>query len=278
MEETPLVFFTVLSQLAVGGAITLWVLSWKNTRMEEKTGTYIAAALTIITAISLGISVLHLGHPFEAYRALAHLSTSWISREVLIFSLFFFSQVLYFLMWKKGSYKQRLIAGGLTSILGIMGVGASSLIYKIPAIPAWNNLSSISFFYLTSALLGPLFVGFMWMIFEKETINFGKFTIAVVLMDALVSAMYLSVLFAGKNELEMTAQNITTSHLFWIRGLLSWLVPLAVFIPASIRKSMKKQKALMIFGVFLCVLVGEFIGRDLFYSTSVGYQVHSLLK
>src|SRR4051794_11021002 len=106
MEEMPLVVFTVLSQLAVGGIITLWVLSWKNGRMKEKTGSNIAAALTIITALSLGVSVFHLGHPFAAYRALTHLRTSWLSREVLIFSLFFFSQVLYFILWKKGSSRQ----------------------------------------------------------------------------------------------------------------------------------------------------------------------------
>ncbi|WML55669.1 DmsC/YnfH family molybdoenzyme membrane anchor subunit [Neobacillus sp. PS3-12] len=274
----PLVVFTVLSQLAVGGTITLWILSWKNERIKEKTGRNIAAALTSITALSLGVSVFHLGHPFEAYRALTHLSTSWLSREVLLFSLFFLSQLIYFLVWEKIPNKQRVMIGGISSILGILGIGSSSLIYKIPAIPAWDSLSPILFFYLTSALLGPLFVGFLLMLFEKEAIKTEKFTVAVVLIDALVSAMYLSVLFTGKNELAMTAQNIMSSNIFWIRGLLSWFIPLAVFVPGLVMKSKKKQRVLTIFGVFLCVLIGEILGRELFYGTAVGLQIHSLLN
>src|SRR5258708_12251416 len=49
-------------------------------------------ALTLIlalTAFTLNISVLHLGRPAYAWRALKMWRRSWLSREVLLFGLFF---------------------------------------------------------------------------------------------------------------------------------------------------------------------------------------------
>jgi DMSO reductase anchor subunit len=48
--------------------------------------------------------------------------------------------------------------GGATGLLGIAGVTASAFIYLVPARPAWNSKHTLAEFWLTGALLGPLFV------------------------------------------------------------------------------------------------------------------------
>ncbi len=45
--------------------------------------------LLFITTIALNISVFHLGRPAYAWRALKMWRRSWLSREVLLFGLFF---------------------------------------------------------------------------------------------------------------------------------------------------------------------------------------------
>ena len=48
--------------------------------------------------------------------------------------------------------------GWITSIIGVIAIFSSAKIYMIPAIPAWDGVSTLFAFFLTSFLLGPLFV------------------------------------------------------------------------------------------------------------------------
>ena len=47
--------------------------------------------------------------------------------------------------------------GGLTALLGAGGITASAFIYLVPARPAWNSKHTVADFFLTGAVLGPLF-------------------------------------------------------------------------------------------------------------------------
>lgn len=75
---------------------------------------------------------------------------SWLSREVLLFSLF-----------AVAATASVAVPGmsALAALLGLAGVTASAFIYLVPARPAWNSKRTIADFYLTSLLLGPLFLG-----------------------------------------------------------------------------------------------------------------------
>ena len=78
-----------------------WSLVWMTSLIQLSAGTLVAAllshhdgpiALTLVlalTAFTLNISVLHLGRPAYAWRALKMWRRSWLSREVLLFGLFF---------------------------------------------------------------------------------------------------------------------------------------------------------------------------------------------
>jgi DMSO reductase anchor subunit len=47
--------------------------------------------------------------------------------------------------------------GALTAMFGAAGITASAFIYLVPARPSWNSKLTIADFFLTAALLGPLF-------------------------------------------------------------------------------------------------------------------------
>ncbi len=146
----PLVFMTVLTQLSVGAFLFLAV--------SGVVRPLAAIASLLVAMLALGASTLHLGRPAHAYRALKMWKRSWLSREVLLFSLFAGSAQAYAaLQWL--SFPMLLHAVSIPTVLfGLAGINASAFIYLVPARPAWDSPLTIAEFQLTALLLGPLFV------------------------------------------------------------------------------------------------------------------------
>jgi DMSO reductase anchor subunit/ferredoxin len=137
----PLVAMLVLTQLSAGAFF--WLALLKAARPAA-----VAAAL-IVAFVSLAASTLHLGRPVYAFRALRMWRRSWLSREVLLFSLFAVTAAASVAI-------PTLIPAA--ALLGFAGITASACIYLVPARPAWNHKSTLADFYLTALLLGPLFL------------------------------------------------------------------------------------------------------------------------
>jgi DMSO reductase iron-sulfur subunit len=143
----PLVVMLTLTQLSVGAFAGLAAFG-KNEPIA-------AIAAFLVAAIALGASTLHLGRPIHAYRAIRMWRRSWLSREVLLFTLFagsasaFAAATLFHLP---------PFAAIPTMLLGLAGVTASAFIYLVPARPAWNNWHTLADFHLTGLVLGPAFL------------------------------------------------------------------------------------------------------------------------
>jgi len=139
----PLVFMLVFTQLAVGAFLCLPIF--------QITGFVALVAPLAVALLSLGSSTLHLGRPIHAYRALKMWKRSWLSREVLTFSLFAGGASLCAL------FPFRPIEAA-TALVGLAGITSSAFIYLVPARPAWNTKHTLIDFHLTAWLLGPLFL------------------------------------------------------------------------------------------------------------------------
>jgi formate dehydrogenase iron-sulfur subunit len=82
--HTPLAVMLVLTQAAVGMTVAA---AWLAHR--QSTDTEVLAAVGLGTGLlALGASILHLGRPLLAWRAILGLRHSWLSREILAFGLF----------------------------------------------------------------------------------------------------------------------------------------------------------------------------------------------
>ena len=136
--------------------------------------------LTILTACALNISVFHLGRPAYAWRALKMWRRSWLSREVLCFSLFFGSIGLCAAAaWAGAAVTLPLAAqptvariqlalstplhllaslvhpiAYLAVFFGLLGTLASAYIYLVRARPSWNLLHTPIDFLLSAGLIG----------------------------------------------------------------------------------------------------------------------------
>jgi DMSO reductase iron-sulfur subunit len=150
-----------------------WSLVWMTTLIQLSAGTLVAALLShragpialalilALTIFTLNISVLHLGRPAYAWRALKMWRRSWLSREVLLFGLFFVAlSSLTATTWLTAAHAlplSRIILPALqllAPVLGIGGILASARIYLVPARPAWNTLHTPIDFLLSSVVLG----------------------------------------------------------------------------------------------------------------------------
>ncbi len=152
--HVPLIYMTALMQ-AVSGA--LWVLlAWHALDALR------LAVLLALTAGALTLSTLHLGRPAYAYRALNMWRRSWLSREVLLFTLFFAALAAATFATAAAQYGLRIphalpFALSLAAaVLGVLGTLASAAIYLVRARPSWNTPHTPADFVLTAALLGSL--------------------------------------------------------------------------------------------------------------------------
>lgn len=167
-----LIWMTVLTQLGLGGVATVLLVDllrtfWGLPLAEGQTLGLLAPFLIGVACLSLGASVLHLGRPAYVHRALRNWRTSWLSREVLGLGLFAGIASLYaaFLLVAEGvgllpaealgGELVRIALGGATVLSGAAGVYSSSMIYRVPARPAWNTAKTTADFFLAALILGP---------------------------------------------------------------------------------------------------------------------------
>ena len=265
MHDMPLVVFTILSQLAIGGFVTLWWFDRKRT-ITHQTGLMISLSLVVLGGIAVLVSLFHLGHPFAAYRAILNIRVSWLSREVTFYGAFVGLSVLYSWFWYKNSPAKRNLIGGLAAMIGVAAIFSSAKIYMIPAIPAWNGMTTLFAFFLTSIILGPLFVGVLLTLRGELSINITGISIIGMTLAAIVMIIYFSSLQSGLPQ-AMEAARLTTQHfIFWIR-LFTFVIAFAMLSFTLIGK--QKQSVKLFTFVFLLLFISEFLARLQFYETAV---------
>lgn len=274
MGEFPLVFFTVLSQMAAGAAVTLALLDYFTDRVELAAGRKAALATAIITALSLGVSLLHLGTPLNAYRALTNLGSSWLSREVILFSLLLGLLAVYYWLWRQDNALRKTL-GLVMAAVAVLAVISSALVYVLPAVPAWNNASTVAFFLLTAIVLGPLFIlSVLKMPDEKMPSALINGTGLVLAAGLIIFLTYVSVLSSGTGASALTGANIAGSGAFWLRIVLNWVLPLGFLVWTLARRKPLAYSSVL--GIFALVLAGELVGRYLFYYAAVALRVAGL--
>jgi formate dehydrogenase iron-sulfur subunit len=133
----PLVVLTLLTQVALGVSLTAGGLAHRG----------VAA---VVAGGALAGSLLHLGRPAHAWKALRNLRRSWLSREALLLAAY------------AGLAAGAVAAPPLAPVaaaVGVAGVYASGRLYVVPGRPAWHTPLTIVAFYLTALATGPLLTG-----------------------------------------------------------------------------------------------------------------------
>jgi DMSO reductase iron-sulfur subunit len=285
----PLVVMTVLTQLSVGAFSSIWLMQILSAKLHR------VAALVALTIalVALGASTLHLGRPIHAIRALKMWRRSWLSREVLMFSLFanaataystmlwitlpgflFVIPLPHLLIVQRVTTTLTLLfqqitamlppltvaaLGGITVLMGIGGVGASARLYLAPGRPAWNSLFTILEFYMTAVVLGSAGAN---VLSGGSAITHTAITLAVLgkLLAGCVRIVWLARSprheHKGTFTLLFTAlANLLTVHVLLLLGSLLLLVI--------------SHNNWMDICIALTLIGAEFVGRYLFFVSVV---------
>lgn len=141
-DNLPLVAFTTLAPLAAGGTIGLLLIGRPASISEPDWGALLVLAVAVC---ALAISFLHLGHPLRAYRAVTRLSSSWLSREVLLFGLFVLCLAVYSVPWSGGEGVRQLCLSA-AAVLALAAVFATGKVYQLGAHPSWNHWATVASF------------------------------------------------------------------------------------------------------------------------------------
>jgi anaerobic dimethyl sulfoxide reductase subunit B (iron-sulfur subunit) len=165
LGETPLIAFTLLTQMAIGvfWAVTLILLGLPDHHLAEQITLGPMLAVGGLIAIALATSLFHLGTPKNAWRVLAHLRKSWLSREILFTLAFAGSWLLTLFAWMQppvDSYSNTLFLRDalliITALTGAAGIYSMGRVYRLKTVPAWCNRRIMAGFFVTAFLLGQL--------------------------------------------------------------------------------------------------------------------------
>ena len=181
--------------------------------------------LTLLTAAALNVSVFHLGRPAYAWRALKMWRRSWLSREVLLFGLFFAAiGACAAASWALTLHlaATALLVPGLAiagAVFGTLGTVASAYIYLVPARPAWNMMHTPADFLLSAGLIGsvmPAVLNRLGFVVSLVAAHFGLAMEHTDIVVPVLPAAALATLWIGNQGWK--ALRLAQSELFEARA------------------------------------------------------------
>jgi DMSO reductase anchor subunit/ferredoxin len=296
-----LIFMTVLTQLAAGGFLILWLGHLFSCFLDflkplQDFMVFGASGMLAVTALALFAAVFHLGRPLYAYKALRMWRRSWLSREVLLFMLFSLTGTAYAAFQLVIHYSAISIheglnfaLGGFASLLGIAGVYASAKIYLVPARPAWNTVRTPLRFFLTGLILGPLFLLIIYAFYisvkfsAQVSPSYHGPILALLAISVVAGFSQLMVLLARFFYLresqpdELYGSTFLLVHRFRkhffarvaFLGVSCFLIPVFLFHHSSLPTWSGGSLIGLTLTCFILALAGEFLGRYLFFVTVV---------
>ncbi len=296
----PLVVMLVLTQLSVGAFIA-WLLfePWLGESQVQELRPLHAASSLGIGLLALTASLFHLGRPQYAFRAVLGLRHSWLSREIVAFSLFAGLAAAYAGAVVSQQYFSDLTPaawqvvgvkwlGRSVAASGIVAIFCSTMIYVFTRRDCWSMTRVGVRFVLTSALLGVatvwLSVLLVMLVRPSESLSALLRDIGPILCQTLMAltavkliweaAIFRHLLFPRMTPLQRSAMLLSrelsnTTMARFALGILGGLLMPALLSgkAAAIAGNAELVQFTATAGLlFIACLVGELLERYLFFA------------
>ena len=300
----PLVTMLVLTQLSVGAFLIqlLAELLFESSGPGAIRAVQAGGALSF-GLVALGASTLHLGRPHLAFRAVIGLTTSWLSREILAFSIFAGLAVLYagsVLMSDAAATVTRSLQVSLgTGVVaaGLAGIVCSIMIYQRTQRRLWNGPATTIRFLLTTIVLGLSTIvltttaGAVVSSAADATVASG---FAEIMFPGLIVAIALKLAFEGslfvhlrsrqhtplkRSALLMTGDLAKAAKWRFALGIVGGII-LPAFWMWQLRQTalVSIVSHVLIAGQFAALLAGELLERYLFFTAVVAPRMPGGLR
>lgn len=301
LREWALPVYTILIQLAAGAFLALWIgrSFSRREREPELLDELVKIPLLIIFATIIVAIVgahFHLSKPLLSVFALMNVKSSWLSREILFTMVFMIlTGVVSLLMWfENGNYRLKTFLGWGAILSGFVTVLSMSQIYLLPTQKLWNSEYTIISYFGTTLLLGfTSLIAILLMdvnyseVQNRENVQELSEIVQKWLGVLVSSAAVMAVLVLLVNiyqvvnlqRLEFTSAQVSLRlltelyqpllvirYLMLVLGI-GWLL---WKVPGNLRRNLPIKDLIgSVYVAFLLVLVGEVLGRFLFYASHV---------
>jgi sulfite dehydrogenase (quinone) subunit SoeC len=155
------IFFTTLSGAGLGllflhGALMLWFPDWFDA--SARVPSLIVGSVLLVSG--LFASLLHLGRPERAWRALSQWRSSWLSREgVAAVATIAASLGMLVLYWRGASRPATAVLSAALATLAVITIWCTARIYtSLPTIAAWHNRWVLPNFLALALATGSLWL------------------------------------------------------------------------------------------------------------------------
>ncbi|MDE0838866.1 MAG: dimethyl sulfoxide reductase anchor subunit, partial [Kiritimatiellae bacterium] len=293
------VIMLVLTQLSVGTFLWDFIIRvlFKGTDMIG--GGLYAGGAFMLGVLALGASVLHLGRPLYAFRAVLGLKTSWLSREIIVFGLYAGVAMLFAasfvnpasVPWLMGPLEAlrdlRPVLSLAVALSGVVGVFCSVMVYGVTQRPLWGTPTVGFKFFMTMLVLGLALIWAAssihlgWTSHEAlETffVSAGRTMCLTVAALASLKLLYeVTSLAHLKDKLHSPARRAAVLSVRELRGVTVLRYGLGliggVLLPVLALSGATMISTWMLVAIplvsFLFLVLGELLERHLFFVTSV---------
>jgi anaerobic dimethyl sulfoxide reductase subunit C len=282
-HEWPLMIFTVFGQCVAGGFIVLAVALLKGDLRADQQQRLVMSmfGLWVLMGIGFVASTLHLGSPMRAFNSLNRIGASSLSNEIASGAIFF---AVGGLGWLLAAIKK--LPSGLrnlwlivTMVLGVVFVWMMVRVYNtIDTVPTWYSIWTPLSFFLTMLMGGPL-LGFL-LLRVAGIDGWAMRLLPAVSLLALVASAVVALMQGAELATIHSSIQQASSLVPDYGSLMAWrIVLLAAALTCWVLPQIKGyQPALTLLSfAFVLVLVGELIGRGVFYGLhmTVGMAIAS---
>lgn len=300
VREWALPVYTILMQLAVGSLFVLWLIrSFSGSKFSHQEIERIIQNPMLVIAFTAVVAMIgahfHLSRPFHSFLALLNFKSSWLSREIAFSISFFITTIilLYFTYFQ--THRRALITGigWLAISIGTVLVYCMARIYLIPTQIAWNSTTVIFSFYTTALMLGCMAIACLLVLdlkfaeikrsddvaLRSEVIrhSFARLTLLTILLVVLsIVTIYIQMRLlsqggmAARTSLDLLLQLYLPLFVMRLIFLIFSSGYLGFAVYQISRLKITPQSLMMpVYVSCLLILVGEIIGRFLFYATHI---------
>ncbi|MBS3967091.1 MAG: dimethyl sulfoxide reductase anchor subunit [Truepera sp.] len=289
-----LTIFTIIIQMVLGAFAVLWVTDLLARQLARPRDQEYLTAIAVwvlgpLLVLGLLVTLTHLGRPIFAFRALANLETSWLSREIFFLGAFLVLGAGYAALWWRWRhlFALRATLGAVAGVVGAAGLVSMVFIYLLPAQPTWNLWTTFLEFLGTALLLGPLLVGTVFVItFRRHEARATLESLIAMHLRYLVPTVIVGAVLAGVG----LAGRLLTLPQLGLEGVAAYnllvgpygvalaarwvlLVVGGLLLPLVLARQLTRHGAgglgLHVAAMLVLVAASEILGRVLFYAAAV---------
>lgn len=300
LREWALPVYTILMQFSVGTLTALWILrvfGMRHLSLEYVERILRKPMLVLVLSILTAIigSHFHLSKPYFSFLAVLNFGTSWLSREIVFTILLLIScALLAYLIWfVRGHGRLKIALGWFSVACGWIVIYCMASLYLLPTQPIWHTPVTILKFFGSALLLGAAVAGALLImdtvfseaqesdlvpvrlqLIRRSALWFALIAVLIVALISLLNLGQITGLREG-GTLELTSLHLLTDvygPLLIVRFVAMFIGVIMLAVTMVLINRQRKALADLVVPVHLaCLLmvVGEILGRFLFYATHV---------